>query len=216
MSWLMQSMSRSVGKKLLVALTGLALSGFLGAHLAGNLLLFAGPDAFNGYARRLEDSFLLVPAEIGLALVFGAHLVMALRVRLENRRARAARYVAKAREGGRTLGSATMGITGPIILAFLIVHLINFRLADRGDGTLYDLVVGLFQSLPYVVFYVVCMLVAALHVSHGLQSAFRSLGLVHPRFTPLITWAGWAFAGVVALGYSAIAVWIHLSTGSLA
>jgi succinate dehydrogenase / fumarate reductase cytochrome b subunit len=209
MTWFVQSISRSIGKKLLVALTGLSLCGFLSVHLVGNLLIFAGPETFNDYAKKLEDSFLLVPAEVGLVLLFGAHMVMALWVTVENWRARPERYVSKAREGGRSLGSGTMWITGPLIFAFLIVHLINFRFADRGEGTLYDLVISLFRSLPYVVFYVVSMLVAAFHVSHGFQSVFRSLGLVHPRFTPIVSRLGWAFAGIVACGYGAIAIWIH-------
>jgi len=215
MSWLYRTFTRSIGKKQLVALTGLGLCSFLLVHLAGNLLIYAGPDAFNGYAKKLEDSVILVPAEVGLAVMFLAHMVLALWVTVENWRARPVPYHGKKRwEGGKTIGSATMWITGPTIFVFLIVHLLNFRLADRGDGTLYDLVVATFDSLPYTFGYVAAMLVVALHVSHGFQSGFRTFGLVHPKYIGAIMWLGWAFAVAVAVGYSSIPAWIHIFLGA--
>jgi succinate dehydrogenase / fumarate reductase cytochrome b subunit len=210
MSWLVQTVWRSIGKKQLVAVTGLGLCAFLAVHLAGNLLIYLGPTAFNDYAKHLEEFPLLLPIELALALVFGVHAAVALTVTVENRIARPVGYSVRRWEGGRTPGSATMWITGPLTLLFLIVHLINFRFAARESQTLYDMVVALFGSAPYVLFYVASMLIAALHVSHGFQSAFRSLGLTHPRYQAGVVALGWAFAAVVAVGFSSIPVWMLL------
>lgn len=209
MTWFLEALSRSLGKKQCVAVTGLALCAFLVVHLAGNLLLFAGKDAFNSYAAALEHLALLPAAEIGLLLTFAVHIAFAARVTLDNFKARPVRYAVKRWEGGRTWGSATMWLSGPIVLAFLIVHLLQFRFADRGDRTLYDMVAAAFQSLPYVAWYAFAAWVLALHVSHGFQSAIRTLGMAHPKYTPAAIWASRLFALLVGVGYSTIPIWMY-------
>jgi succinate dehydrogenase / fumarate reductase cytochrome b subunit len=212
MTWFHKTFSTSIGKKQLMAVTGLALTLFLVVHLAGNLLIFLGPDAFNGYARRLEESPLLIPAEVGLLLVFAAHVVLAIAVTVGNRRARLARYAMKAREGGKTIASSTMLLSGSIILVFIVIHLINFKFASREGTTLYGLVLDKFHSLPYVLGYVAAMFVLAVHIGHGFQSAFRTLGLVHPKYTPAVTWAGKALMVAFFVGYASIPVWAYVFT----
>lgn len=213
MTWFLKRASSSVGKKQLMAVTGLCLCLFLVVHILGNLLLFSGPEKFNGYARFLEESPLLYPAEVGLALLFAVHIALGVRVTLENWRARPARYVVQASEGTRTLASRTMWLSGGVTFVFLVLHLVHFKLADRTGTTLYHIVVDAFQSLPYVAGYVVAVCVLGLHVGHGLQSAFRSLGFVHPRTTPLVTWASRLFGVAVAVGYSSLPLWAYLSAG---
>lgn len=206
MTWIVRTLSRSVGQKVVVAVAGLSLSGFLVAHLAGNLLFFKGREALNGYAELLTSSPILPLAELGLAALFLIHIVVALRVTVLNWQARPQRYQTKRWEGGKTLGSATMWITGSLVLGFLVVHLLGFRFTET--ESLYDLAVQRFSSVPYSIGYVVCMLVLGLHVSHGFQSAFRTLGLVHPKYMPVVQWVSYAFAVVVAAGFSSIPIYL--------
>ena len=204
----------SIGKKQLMAATGLALVVFLVLHLGGNLLIFLGPEAFNGYAQSLEKNPLLIPAEIALLVLFLAHVILALVVTVENRRARPARYATKAREGGKTIASATMLPSGLIVLVFIVLHLINFKFASREGTTLYHIVLDKFHSLPYVFWYVAAMIVLAFHVGHGFQSAFRTLGIAHPKYTPALVWISKALAVAFAAGYSAIPIWAYFFTRS--
>ena len=209
MTWFLDAISRSLGKKQCVAFAGLALCAFLVVHLGGNLLLFKGRDAFNHYAESLDAIPVLPAAEIGLLLMFLIHIGFAVRVTLENFKARPVRYAVKRREGGRTAGSATMWLTGPVVFTFLTIHLLQFRFASRDGKTLYDMVAAAFQSLPYVVWYVFAAWVLALHVSHGFQSALRTLGMSHPKYTPLAWWTGRLFALFVGVGYSSIPIWMY-------
>lgn len=214
MSWLFKAASASIGKKQCMALTGLGLCGFLVLHLAGNFLLFAGPQAFNGYAKKLEENPLLLPGEISLLALFAIHVGFALRVTLENRRARPVRYAVSATEGERSFASGTMWLSGLITLVFLVLHLLHFRFAGaEARADLHALVLKTFQSLTYVAWYVFAVCVLGLHVGHGFQSAFRSLGLHHPKYTQLVRWVSRIFGAGVALGYASLSIWAYFSTG---
>ncbi|HVR72777.1 MAG TPA: succinate dehydrogenase cytochrome b subunit [Planctomycetota bacterium] len=211
MSWIFKAAARSIGKKQCMAVTGLGLSVFLVVHLAGNFLLIVGPEEFNGYARALEENPLLIPAEVVLLLGFVLHFGLAAWVTLENWRARPVRYVVKASEGTRTFASSTMWLTGSITLVFVVLHLIHFKFADHeAAGGLHNLVLTTFQSLPIVIWYVAAVCALGLHVGHGFQSAFRTLGLQHPKYTPFIQWLSRIFGVVVALGYSSLPIWAYL------
>lgn len=193
----------------MVALAGLLLCGFLVAHLAGNLFLVAGEPAFNGYAEALEENPLLPIAEIGLAAIFLLHIVMSLIARYQNAQARPVGYVMQKAKGGRTPGSRTMIISGLLVLLFLIIHLKTFRFAEEPES-LYKLVMAAFKNPLYSGFYVLAMGGLALHLSHGVQSAFQTFGLNHPRYTPLIKKAGLAFALVICGGFAALPIWALL------
>lgn len=206
----------SVGKKLLVAATGLGLCGFLVAHLWGNLLLYVGPEAFNNYAAFLEQSSLLIPAEIALAAMFFVHMGFALTATYQNWRARPERYARAESKGAATVASSTMFITGSLVFAFLIMHLINFKFAARDPvtpdgGGLYGVVVTHFESFFAVALYVMAMGLIGLHVSHGLQSALRTVGLAHDRYTPAIEKASVAFGAIIALGFLSIPIWAFVA-----
>lgn len=196
----------SIGKKVQVAAAGLLLCGFLVAHLGGNLFLFAGPDAFNHYAETLENNPLLPLAEGGLAVLFVLHILVALRVRHLNRKARPVGYGRHANAGGSTIGSRTMLASGLLLLAFLVLHLKTFRFTERGTD-LFTYVLTAFQSRPYALFYVLAMGALGLHLSHGFQSGFQTLGVNHPRFTPWIKAGGWLFALAVAGGFASLPLW---------
>ncbi len=205
-------LNSSIGKKIQVALAGLLLCGFLVTHLAGNLLLFVGEATFNRYAETLEHNPLLIPAEIVLGGLFLIHIVLALKLKLENRAARPVAYLDAQSKGGRTAGSSTMAVTGTLVLAFLIVHIKTLKFGDDPKG-LYDLVLRMFGNPLYSGFYVVAMGGLMLHLSHGFQSAFQTFGVNHPRYTPLIKRVGAIFAFVIAGGFAFIPIWAYVIGG---
>lgn len=209
MSILCRLVHSSIGKKLLVAVAGLLLCGFLVTHLAGNLLLFVSEGAFNDYAKTLETNPFLVPAEIALAALFLLHIVVSLWLRVQNRRARPVGYEMSRSKGGRSLGSRSMAVSGVLVLVFLIVHIRTFKFGEKFDG-LYRLVMDSFANPLYSAFYVVAMLGLMLHLSHGVQSAFQTFGLNHPKWTPLVRKAGFAFAGAIAGGFALIPIISYL------
>ncbi|MBI5630927.1 MAG: succinate dehydrogenase cytochrome b subunit [Elusimicrobia bacterium] len=201
--------SSSIGRKFLVALAGLLLCGFLVAHLAGNLLLLVGEESFNHYAAKLEKNPALLPAEIALAGLFLLHITISLKLRWENALARPAAYAVEQGKGARTWGSRTMGYTAGLILLFLAVHIWTFKYGDKPGG-LYKLVMSSFGRPAYSLFYVAAMLGLGLHLSHGFQSAFKTLGIEHPKYSPLIKAAGIAFALSVALGFAFLPAWAFM------
>ena len=212
MKFLAEFATSSIGKKVQMAVTGLLLCGFLVTHLAGNLFLFGGKEAFNHYAGSLAHNPLLPLAEAILALLFLIHIVAAIVTRRDNWAARPQRYQMYRSSGGRTWGSSTMTYTALIVLAFLVVHLKSFRLQpDRED--LYGMVVAAFRDPAYSIFYIVAMAALALHLSHGFQAGFRSLGLAHPKYTPWVVRFGWLFAIVICAGFAAMPLWIGFLGG---
>lgn len=211
MSWYTQALFSSIGKKVMMALTGLCFCGFLAMHLFGNLNLYAGKEAFNSYSNKLHSLGELVKvAEMGLLVFAVIHIAFGLTLFLQNRAARPSRYAVNKRAGGRTLGSATMPYTGLILIAFVVFHLINFHFIEKIDTTIYDIVVAAFQHTGYVVFYVFAMVVLAIHISHGFWSAFQSLGANHPKYMPLIKNAAIVFSILLVLGFGSLPIYISL------
>jgi succinate dehydrogenase / fumarate reductase cytochrome b subunit len=215
----LQSLSTSTGSKILVALTGLAMVGFLAGHLAGNLLALVGPDIYNEYSHALISNPLLIPVEIGLIAILLMHMGTAVSVVLRGRQARPERYAVKKWAGGpsrKSLSSTSMIVTGVIILGFLLLHLRTFKFGPwytdpaTGYRDLYTLLVEVFQNPGYVLFYVVCMVLVGMHLRHGLSSSFQSLGLMPKSWTGRILRAGAALAAIVGAGFTLIPVYIYL------
>jgi succinate dehydrogenase / fumarate reductase cytochrome b subunit len=203
----------SIGKKQLVAITGLLLIGFLLSHLSGNLLMYKSAEAFDSYADfLLQQSWLLI-AEVGLAGLFLAHIGMGLKVSWENRKAREEDYEVRANHGGRTVGSGSMKYTGLITLVFLLVHIYTFRLQHSGEGSLFAWVMHWFQKPLYTGFYVLAIVSLGVHLSHGVKSAFHTLGLYHPKYTPLINQTGVALAVLLGIGFGSLPLWGMLRGG---
>ncbi len=210
----------SVGKKQLMALSGLALCGFLFTHLLGNFLIMVSDEAFNSYAHKLITNPLIFPAEIMLAGLFIFHIFMGIKLTLENKKARPTPYAFRKASGeGSTFASSTMPYTGMIILFFLVYHLINFKYGPHyltiyeGGVEMRDLhrvVMEYFQDITHVIIYIFCMLGLGLHLSHGFQSAFKSLGLTHPKYTPWVVKVGYAYAIFITVGFSSLPIWCYL------
>lgn len=208
----------SIGRKHLVAVTGLLLCGFLVTHLLGNLLLLVGADAFNLYANKLASlGALLYLAEAGLLVIFLLHLYLAIGLNLENYKSRG-KYELKKRTGrGTTIMSATMPWTGVILLVFVILHLMNLKF-----GTYYETTVGgvvmrdiyrttmeYFQSPVNVAWYVFAMIAAGMHTAHGFASAFQSLGMNFPKYYPKIKFVSYLYAILIGGGFAFLSVWAY-------
>lgn len=208
-----------------MGITGLLLCGFLVTHLAGNLLLFVGADAYNEYAHALHSKgALLLVAEIGLLLLFLCHIYLAFATTKENRAARGPVRYSKSNSkiedrtiDARFTPSSWMFVSGAVVLGFVLMHLYDFRFEMRGDidytGTTElhgEQVADAFGkaerilATPFTkVVYGIGCLFLGWHLGHGFSSAFQSLGVNHPKWNPIIRYAGIAFAIIVAAGFAA-------------
>ena len=212
MNWLFSTLKSSVGKKILMSITGLCFCGFLAGHLGGNLTIYGGKEMFNSYAEHLHSlGFLLTLAECGLLIFALIHVLTGLTLFYQNYKARPVRYRVNKSGGGRTLGSSTMPYTGIILLAFVVFHLANFHFVDKSDTTIAQIVSQTFQSPFWVVIYILAMIVAALHVSHGFWSAFQTLGANHPKYMRLITSCSIIFSLVVGVGFGLLPIFVAIS-----
>lgn len=212
----------SVGKKMIVALTGIVLILFVIGHLLGNLQIFLGPEWVNGYAQHLRDlGPLLWSVRVILLVCVVVHIWVTIRLAIDNRRARPDAYIEK-HEVKATFASRHMVVSGLIVLAFIIYHLAHFtvRVTDRRFGLLkmdplghydvYSMMVYGFQN-PYVsAFYLIGLFLLALHLSHGSSSFFQSLGLNNQKLTPRLAIGGRVFAWLLFVGYASIPVAILL------
>lgn len=212
----LEFLDSSIGKKIMVAIAGLLLCGFLITHLAGNLFLFVGATQFNRYAEFLESQALLPLAEAGLFVLFLIHIALSVRARMANMAARPVGYQVSADKGARTPGSRTMAVGGSLILLFIIIHVatIKYQVGGAMGTTLYDHVTGWFHNPLYAGFYVLAMIALGLHLSHGVQSAFQTLGVNHPRYTPAIKKLSLAFAVVIALGFAVMPIYFCFIGGA--
>lgn len=213
MNWVHEYVSSSIGRKQIVAKTGLMLCGFLIVHLAGNLLLFKGPEAFNAYAHALTaNKLILWTAEVILIAIFGTHIGLALKLHLENRKARGGvDYAVNAQAGEMTIATKTMPISGIWTLVFLILHLIHFKFANHDvHNGLFGVVHAHFQNIGWSLYYIVSMGILAGHVHHGLQSALQTYGLSHPRHSGLIKLVANVYAAIIFFGFSSLPVYLYL------
>ncbi len=207
---LLDALASSVGKKIVMGLTGLLLVGFLIEHLLGNLKLIEDPsgEAFNEYVFWIQGfGPLLVVAEFGLAALFLCHIVLALRLSLENLQARKNRYVVRATHGQKSAGSMTMLITGALITGYLVMHLGDFRFDERFFEDPAALVKATLAEPTHGIAYLVSSFVIGLHLSHGFRSAFQSLGLSHTRLNPYLEKLGYGLAAFFAIGFAAFPIY---------
>lgn len=210
------SFGSSVGKKLLVALTGLALLLFLAGHLAGNLLIYRGPEELNSYAHELHTALhgsLVWIARVGLLAAFVVHVALTISLARDNRAARPHAY-AKPATVQASIASRTMILSGLVILSFVVYHLLHFtvHVADPSyDDLMYDLhghtvpdvyskVVKGFSSVPISAFYILSMALLCTHLSHGFASVFQTLGLRSARTSALLKLVGGLYALVIFVG----------------
>lgn len=208
----------SVGTKLLIGITGIALVGYLLIHVAGNLVVFLGPAAFNKYAYTLEGNPLIPIVEIGLLLVFAIHIFKTVKMFLANQSARPTKYEKKKRAGWtsrKSFASSTMIVSGLWLLLFIVIHVRTFRYGTEyewpaGGRDLYRLEMETFANPLTVAFYVASMFVVGSHLWHGISSAFQSLGADNATWTPRLLAAGKAIAVLIATAFIVIAVWAYV------
>ena len=209
MNWLASTFLSSIGKKLMMAVTGLCFCGFLSGHLAGNLSIYLGKDAFNSYAEHLHSlGPIITLVELGLLVLALVHILTGITLFYQNFKARPVRYSVNKSAGGRTIGSATMPYTGLILLVFIILHLIDFHFIDKTATTIYQIVHSAFANFTYVVIYVFAMIVAAIHISHGLWSAFQTLGANHLKYMPFLKGLSYVFSLIIVLGFGFLPIYL--------
>jgi succinate dehydrogenase / fumarate reductase cytochrome b subunit len=259
MSEFKQTFNSSLGKKLIMALTGLFLCTFLIVHLGGNLLLFKndGGFGFNVYANFLTHFPPIEVVAYFLYLCIIVHAIYALILTVKNRRARPVGYAA-VNKSPASWSSKNMGLLGAILLFFLVVHMRDFwfrykftnevaykeyrtdlltnqtTISDFTPGSadfeptvttennveitrvkdLHAIVARSFSNIWYVLLYVVAMGAVSFHLLHGFQSAFRTLGWVHRKYTPVVEFIGtWLFAVIIPVGFAAMPVVYYFCKG---
>ena len=216
MNRLVRLFSASVGRKLVAATTGGLLIAFLIGHLFGNLKVFQGPESLNGYAAFLQGHPLVWVFRAGLFAVFVLHVWATSTLARENRAARPERYH-RYRPQAATFMSRSMAVTGLLILAFVVYHLLHFTFGIVGPGgtafveaherlDVYAMVVQSFRNPLIAGTYTVAMLVLGLHLLHGAASAFQTFGVRHESYNALIKGMCFAVTALLALGNAAIAL----------
>ncbi len=200
----------TTGKKAAMAVSGCILFLFVVAHLIGNLQIYEGQDKLNRYAVLLRaEPALLWAARIVLLGMLLVHIWSAIQLAARNIGARPVGY-RKKKAAGSSYASRTMYWSGPIILAFVIYHLLDFTFGlvnpHYQPGNVYGNVVASFQLIPVAMFYIIAMLLLCLHLYHGLWSMFQSLGIAHPRYTPMLRRGAAVVAALIAAGNISIPV----------
>lgn len=225
MSWFTQTITSTLGRKLLMALTGLFLVLFLVVHLAGNLQLLKGDEgeAFNIYAKFMTTNGLIKTSSYLLYATFIAHILWSILLTVHNSKARGpVKYVNSKSSSKVTWNSRNMGLLGTIVFIFLVIHMRNFwyemHWGDMPMATydgveykdLYTIVAAAFSQWWYVALYSLAMLGLAFHLYHGFQSAFQTLGLNTSKYTPAIQGLGVGFSILVPGLFALIPIWMFL------
>ena len=192
-----------------MAVTGLSFIGFLAAHLAGNLTLYAGGTAFNAYAEKLHSlGPILTLFELGLLVFALIHVVTGITLFVQNLRARSVPYQKDQAAGGRTWSSVTMPYTGFVILGFVVFHLINFSFVDKTERTIFEIVRTAFANPVYTIIYVLVMIIVALHVRHGFWSALQTLGANHTKYMPALMVLSVIVGLLIGIGFGLLPIYI--------
>ncbi len=215
MSQFKQFFNSSIGKKLVMAITGILLILFLIVHLINNLLLFVGPDVFNENVARLEAIKPIIRVvEIILALIFIYHIYNGLKLWWENKKANPNKYAVNANKENSTIYSRTMVITGSFIFIFLIIHLYTlwakYNFGMGGSEEFYEVIKSLFTNPIWAAFYFIIMIIIGFHINHAFQSAFQTFGWSNKKYTPIVKKIGTVIALIFAIGFASIPVYFFL------
>ena len=210
----------SIGRKVLMAVTGLSLVAFLLVHCGINACIFFNDSGktFNAAAEFMAHNWLIRTAEVGLFGGLLIHIIQGLSLSLSNQTKRKEKYRASAGDANSKWYSRSMGILGSLLLIFLVMHLKHFWVVSRftdaiqetKGSTLFDEMKTVFTDPIPVIIYVIGCLSLAYHLLHGFQSAFQSLGINHPVYTPIIKSVGNAFSLIVPLVFAAMPIAMHL------
>ncbi|SFT98723.1 succinate dehydrogenase / fumarate reductase cytochrome b subunit [Algoriphagus locisalis] len=224
MSWVTKTLSSTIGRKLIMALTGLFLILFLTGHVSGNLLLFKddGGEAFNIYAKFMTTNPAVKLLSYLTYISIIGHVVFSIWLSRRNKAARPVGYGVST-PPSTTLSSRNMGILGTIILIFIVVHMQSFWAQMHwGDlpvvtyegeqyKDLFSIVSFAFQNELMVIGYVVAMAFLAFHLSHGFASAFQTLGLNHAKYSPAIAVIGKIYCILVPILFASMPVYIYFT-----
>jgi len=205
--------SSSLGRKIVMSLSGFFLITFLLVHLGVNLTLFIGADTFNGASHFMATNPLIQVMQYVLAAGFIVHIAMGIWLELKNRASRPIKYSKNNAAANSGWASRNMIYTGFLVLLFLVLHLKDFFVEIK-FGEVHDdfqLVTQLFTNPIYVIIYVVAFILLGLHLSHGFQSAFTSIGARAPKYLKFIKNLGIAFSYLIALGFSVIAIYFYFA-----
>lgn len=211
-------LTSTIGSKQLMGLAGLGFALFLFTHMAANMLILFNPKAYNLYSHALVTNPLIYIAEAGLVAFFVYHAVKGIILSIKNRGARKSRYAVLPSGEKRTSWTArTMWAQGLVIVAFVVLHLITFKFGTvyevQYDGEtvrdLHRLVLEVFAQPVYVFWYLFCLFLILLHLSHGMSSVFNTWGVRHPKYTPAIKAAGWIYAIVVVAGFVSQPLYVY-------
>lgn len=222
MSWFSTFLTSSVGRKLVMSLTGLFLIVFLVVHLIGNLQLLIddGGEKFNLYAKFMTTNPLIKTSSYLLYASILLHAIQGFLLWRKNAKARGTNYAVKVTRTVNTnsWASRNMGWLGTVIFIFILIHLYQFWLQMKlgnlpmatyeGEEVkdLYTIVSAAYANPAYVIFYVASMVFIAYHLLHGFQSAFQTLGLNHNKYSPLIRTVGRIYAIAIPLGFAIIPI----------
>jgi succinate dehydrogenase cytochrome b subunit len=223
MSWFTDTFASSIGKKLLMSLTGIFLILFLIIHLMGNLAVFKedGGLSFNAYSEFMSTNVIIKTISYALYLSILAHSIIATWLWISNKRARPSRYAVTSANENSTWASRSMMLLGSLVFIFIIIHLkdfwwqfkmggtTDFAIDQGGNKDLYAVVMSQFQSTVTLIIYVTGLIALAFHLWHGFQSAFQTLGLEHKRYTPAIRFLGKLYAILIPAGFATMPVYIY-------
>jgi len=212
-------------RKIMIALTGLFLCLFLIVHLSANCLLLLPPDTarslYNTYSTFLRESPLIMLVAYALYVSILLHVIYAIQVTIRNRRAKPVKYAVNRSRETSEWASQNMGILGGLILIFIVVHLANFwarvKLGigaevfydEMGNKDIYEVTYSLFQNGYYVAFYTVLALPLGIHLYHGLQSAFKTLGFYHKAGLIWLAKFSLIYTIVISFGFGIIPIIVY-------
>lgn len=222
MGWFFKFINSSIGKKIMMAVTGSFLLIFLIIHLVGNVTLFFGPNAFNGYVKTLEVVKPLIRViELVLLAAFLIHIINGVRLWIENKKAKGVQYKVNGSSENSTVFSRTMFLTGSVVFIFLVIHLgtffWRFNVHDptglANSHEYFQIIVNFFSYWWYSLLYVIAMLLLGFHLNHGFQSAFQTFGWNHSKYTPLIKKLGTIYAIVMTVGFASMPIYFFFFYG---
>ena len=213
--------SSSLGKKYLMALTGLFLCSFLVIHFLGNITLYTNPVQFNEYTRFMSSNPIIRVMEIVLVAGFLTHIIDGIMLTRANKKAQPVKYAMDKKQS--SWYSRNMGLTGTIILVFLILHLQSFwyeykfgevlmTVDSNGDEIkdMFTIVKTAFSEWWYSAIYILAMILLGAHLNHGFQSAFQSVGLRHKKYTPTIKMLGTGFSISITIGFISFPIYFFI------
>ncbi len=206
-------LSSSVGRKVVMSLSGLFLITFLLVHLGVNLTLFISKDTFNGASHFMATNPVIQVMQYVLAAGFIFHIIMGIWLELKNRASRPIKYAKNNAAANSGWASRNMIYTGILVLLFILLHLKDFfvqiKFGEVHDD--YELVTQLFKNPIYVLIYAIAFVLLGIHLSHGFQSAFTSIGARAPKYLKYVKNLGMAFSYFIALGFSIIAIYFYFA-----